>query len=391
MSLKFRVRKRQKRRGVTEIKITEGGEYTLEGKDFVGIYHLMKDGKAMPGKRHKKTPKRKRRRSRNEPTVYLVPVPKEIEKTEDITVTSTSSKEQPNQPIEKNTRTEIVEGDVTTFKVGNFSKDGGSITIFGEYPQNQIDIPTYDLSTINIIDDSDVNFDFVLCLKDGEDSEPKLFTTKLFYDSLVQNYNNKQPFRVNDIIDQRNIVVVDIAPLKQKVEKLRIIELNTDIDLTNVSEENRSYIELLRNLFVNSNYEKNDVDGLKANPTYTIIELIRYISWVVSKPSQNYDDRLIPAELLGEFTKRNDETPKEDEPSKKIEDETDDDGNSTNPSPNLYPPIGRRGVEDEEEAFYNGKTWTWFEDTETWMLTNSDGDPKGGSGGASDGRPETRD
>tara|TARA_Y100000389_G_scaffold117651_1_gene114845 strand:- start:553 stop:1701 length:1149 start_codon:yes stop_codon:yes gene_type:complete len=379
MSLNFRVRRNQKKRGVTEIKITEGGEYTLEGKDFVGIYHLMKNGKAMPGKRHKKTPKRRTRRTRNQPTVYLVPVSTEIERTEDIVVTSTSSREQPDQPTEKNTRTEVVEGQVSTFKVGNFSLDGGSITIFGVYPQNQIDIPTYDLSTINIIDDADVTFDFVLCLKDGEDSEPKLFTTKLFYDSLVQNYNNRQPFRVNDTIDQRNIVVVDIAPLKEKVERLRIIELNTDIDLTNVSEADRSYIEVIRNLFVNSNYEKNEVDGLTANPTYTLIELIRYISWVVSKPAQNYDDRLIPAELLGEFTRGTDEPPKEDEPSPKEDEETDDDGNTTDPPVNTaYLPIGRRGLYDEEEAFYSGRTWTWFEFSETWMLTNSDGDPKGG-------------
>ena len=81
---------------------------------------------------------------------------------------------------------------------------------------------------------------------------------------------------------------------------------------------------------------------------------------------------------MGDFKGFEEEVPSENEPSKKIEDEKDDDGNSTDPSPNLYPPIGRRGVEDEEEVFYNGKTWTWFEDTETWNITNSDGDPKGG-------------
>ena len=100
---------------------------------------------------------------------------------------------------------------------------------------------------------------------------------------------------------------------------------------------------------------------------------------MVSKPAQNYDDRLIPAELLGEFTRGTDEPPKEDEPSPKEDEETDDDGNTTDPPVNTaYLPIGRRGLYDEEEAFYSGRTWTWFEFSETWMLTNSDGDPKGG-------------
>ena len=32
---------------------TNGGEYTLDGKDYVGDYHIMDDGRAMTGKRHK--------------------------------------------------------------------------------------------------------------------------------------------------------------------------------------------------------------------------------------------------------------------------------------------------------------------------------------------------
>ena len=31
---------------------TSGGEFTLDGKPYVGSYHIMSDGKVMVGKRH---------------------------------------------------------------------------------------------------------------------------------------------------------------------------------------------------------------------------------------------------------------------------------------------------------------------------------------------------
>jgi hypothetical protein len=378
-----KVKRRQKKRGVVEIKSTSGGEYTLNGQEYRGFYHLMKDGTAMAGSKHRnrKKPRLFRKSAKKSSDLILQPIPKQIEKTEDVTVTSTTSNT--NTDLEKNTRVEIVEGDINTYKVGNFTKDGGSITLFGDYEENQVSIPTYDLSNVNVIDDPDVTFDFVLCLKDGEESEPKLYTTSTFYNALIRNYNNNQPFQTNDIIDQKNIVVVDIKPIKEKVKQLRQEELNQDINLTNSSD--KKYVEVYRNLFVNSNYSKDDVSGLKATPTYTLIELLRYISWVVSKTAQNYDDRLIPANLLGDFGQKEVEEPKENEPSKKIEDEKDDDGNSTNPSPNLYPPIGRKGVEDEEEEFFRGKTYTWNESTQTWeRLDPNTGDPKGGGGRGGD-------
>ena len=384
IKISTKVKRRQKKRGVVEIKGTSGGEYTLNGKEYRGYYHIMKDGTAMAGRKHRNRKKRRlfRKSAKKSSDLILQPIPKQIEKTEDVTVTSTTSNT--STDLEKNTRVEIVEGDVNTYKVGNFTKDGGLITLFGDYEENQVSIPTYDLSSVNVIDDPDVTFDFVLCLKDGEESQPKLYATSTFYNALLRNYNNNQPFQTNDIIDQKNIIVVDIKPIKERVEQLRQQELNQDINLTNSSD--KKYVEVYRNLFVNSNYSKDDVSGLKATPTYTLIELLRYISWTVSKPAQNYDDRLIPANLLGDFGQKEVEEPKENEPSKKIEDEKDNDGNSVDPSPNLYPPIGRKGVEDEEEEFFRGRTYTWNESTQTWeRLDPTTGDPKGRGGRGGDG------
>ena len=293
------------------------------------------------------------------------------------------------KPASKNIRERIsVENVIEKQTVGNF-EEIDKIRLFGEYPQNFVDIPKYDLSKLNVISDEEVDFNFILCLKDGEESLPRLFVTKNFYERLTNNYSTGNPFGVNDIIDEKNIIVIDIKPLKEKVELLRIAELNTDIDLTSVQESERSYVEVIRNLFVHSNYEKDAVKGLQANPTYTDIELLRYISWAVAKPSNNFDERLIPAEQLGTFK----DIPQnadisDDEPSKKIEEELDNNGNPIDPNPNLYPPIGRRGVEDEEEVFYNGKTWTWFEEEESWNLVNRDNGeplPGGGNNGGSGG------
>jgi len=287
------------------------------------------------------------------------------------------------KPASKNIREIIDDGVVEKQAVGNF-EENGSIRLSGKYPQNFVDVPKYDLSKINVIQDSEVDFNFILCLKDGEESIPRLFATKNFYVTLLANYNEGNPFGVNDIIEEKNIVVVDIKPLKEKVEDLRIEELNLDINLSN--DGDKKYVEVLRHLFVHSNYEKDSVKGLEANPTYTDIELLRYISWVVSKPAQKYDERLIPAEQLGDFNGYDEELPAEDEPSNQTNNQTDNNGNPTDPSPNRYPPIGRRGVEDEEEVLYNGILWSWSEDTESWEVENANGfDPNNAGGGNTGG------
>jgi len=273
----------------------------------------------------------------------------------------------------KNIREELDDGEILKQVVGDF-EEKGSIRLSGEYPQNYVDIPKYDLSKINVIDDDEVNFDFILCLKDGADSIPKLFSTKLFYDTLISEYNKNQPFGVNDIIEEKNIVVIDIKPIKEKVENLRTKELLIKLGSTSDGEQ---YVEVIRNLFVHSNYQTDGENGLKANPTYTDIELLRYISWVVSKPAKNYNERLLDVSELGEFTKYK-LLADDDEPSNQIDNESDEDGNPADPSP-LYPPIGRKGLDDLDIAFYNDERYSWNEQEQKWEPINDNGG--GGSGG----------
>jgi len=263
---------------------------------------------------------------------------------------------------------EVVDADglVEKIRVSNISENG-FITLYGNYSQNSIDIPTFDLSSINVINDEEVTFKFILCLKDGNNSVSQLFATSETYNKLQQQYNDNNPIPTNYLINERKIVVVDIRPIKNKVEDLRIEELNLDINLSNVGE--KEYVTVFKNLFVNSNYESDNITGYKANPTYDTIKLLRYISWVVSKPPQNYNDRVLPAQSLGEWRSIKDELPSESEPPNETTNDT------FLPE---YPPIGRRGRYDEEEAIFNSRTIMWLDNENKWVPMNKNGDPMKG-------------
>ena len=265
----------------------------------------------------------------------------------------------------KETIREVIDsdGEVEAYRVSNIFQNG-YITLYGNYSENSVDIPQFNLSSINVINDDEVTFKFILCLKDGINSESQLFATSETYNKLQQQYKDNNPIPVNYLINQRKIVVVDIQPIKQKVEDLRIEELNLDINLSNVGE--KDYVVVFKNLFVNSNYESDSITGYKANPNYDMIELLRYISWVVSKPPQNYNDRVLPAESLGQWGSIEDETPTESEPSTETTNDID---------LSKYPPIGRAGRYDEEEAIWNNRTIIWLESEDRWTLMNRNGDP----------------
>jgi hypothetical protein len=277
---------------------------------------------------------------------------------------------EPQLQLERSVR-EIIDDDgvVTKFRANNITQNG-FITLYGNYPQNQVDIPKFDLSSINVINDDEVTFNFILCLKDGETTEPKLYATSETFDNLQQNYNDSNPIPVNSLIHQRKIVIIDIAPLKTKVDELRIAELNLDINLSNVGD--KEYVKVFKNLFVNSNFETNNVNGLVANPTYTIIEILRYISWVVSKPAQNYNNRILPADTLGQWGAFETEEPSETTPSTPVNQNVDTNNNPAPPPLPTYPPIGREGLYDEDTAFYNGKLYLWDADATQWFEDRAD-------------------
>lgn len=285
-----------------------------------------------------------------------------------------------------NKDTEVVEKQI----VGNFPEIA-KIRLYGEYPQNFVDVPRYDLSKVNVLLDQDINFDFILCLKDGLDAEPQLYAAYNFFKTLMEEYKvDGSPFAVNDIIEEKNIVVIDIKPLKEKVEFLRRKELSINLNRNEVAGQ----VEVRKNLFVYSNYDVGSDGVLVANPSYDINELIKYITWVVTKPAANYDDRLIPVEELGDFDGYTPEDDAEDDsPSTQIDTQTDDSGNPTDPNPNRFPPIGRRGVQPGETVVFNGKYWEWDAINEQWIIdtTNNGENPNDGSTPGGDNPPTDND
>ena len=284
------------------------------------------------------------------------------------------------KPASKNIREQLNDdGEILKQIVGNFEEDG-FIRLSGKYPQNYVDIPKYDLSKIIVIGNPEVTFDFILCLKDGEEGIPKLYATKRFYIKLTSEYNNGKPFGVNDVIDEQNIVVIDIKPLKEKVEVMRKAELSINLNRNEINGQ----VEVKRHLFSYSNYDVGEDGVLVANPTYDFIELLKYISWVVTKPSANYDDRLIPATDLGDFQSFPKESPGEDEPSDTVDDKVDDNDNPADPSPNKFPPIGRRGVEPGETVLFNNIYYEWDAINQIWIVdTTFNGNNGSGNTGGS--------
>jgi hypothetical protein len=278
---------------------------------------------------------------------------------------------EPQLQLERSVR-EIVDDDglVTSFRANNITQNG-FITLYGNYPQNKVDIPRFDLSSINVINDEDVTFNFILCIKDGKNTEPQLYATSEVFNNLQQNYNDSNPIPVNYLIHQRKIVIIDIAPLKEKIAELRVAELNLDINLSNVGE--KEYVQVFKHVFANSNYEEDSVTGFKANPTYSIIELLRYISWVVAKPPQNYNNRVLPANTIGQWGAIETEEPSDTTPSVQVNNNVDENNNQATPPLPTYPPIGREGLYDEDEAYYNGKLYLWDADVNQWFEDRGDG------------------
>ena len=241
-----------------------------------------------------------------------------------------------------------------------------------KYPQISIDFDRYDIeSSITVMDNPDINFDFILCLKDGTEGIPDLYATKKLMDILADDYYNQKPFAVNSVIQKENIVVVDIKPLKEKVEALRAKELSINLNRNEIAGQ----VEVRKNLFVYSNYQVGSGGVLEATPTYDIIELIKYISWVVTKPAANYDDRLIPTNVLGDFDgySPEEESVPADSPSEQTDTQTTDTGDTPPPPPGQYTPIGRMGTSAGETVFKDGDYWEWDAEFGTWILDRGAG------------------
>ena len=248
---------------------------------------------------------------------------------------------------------------VDPYQVTQFQQSN-TVRVFGKYIENFLDVPQYDLSELNVVNDDEIQFNYILSIADGEGSIPVSYCTPAFIDKLNSQLNLRRPYGVNELLHQRSVVYINIAPIKALIDDLRLTELGLDIDITNSDE--RTYVKVLRNLFMISNFKVDSVSGLTANPTEFIKPLIEYVAWVTSKPSGDYKNRLLPADYIGDF--RGMLTPSYNDPSNLTDIELNYDD---------YAPIGRKGSVDEEEALYNGKYYSWDEELQIWERVNETG------------------
>tara|TARA_B110000285_G_scaffold208038_1_gene247911 strand:+ start:471 stop:1397 length:927 start_codon:yes stop_codon:yes gene_type:complete len=258
------------------------------------------------------------------------------------------------------------DGSYTTTKVGDFDEIG-YISLIGEYPQNRIDIPRYDLSKVVSLGTDIANFNFILSLKVG-DEEPKLFANKNVMIDLIAKYGKKEPIPVNYLINERKIVLIQLEPLNLLTEQMIATELSINLN----SNKN---VEVSRNLFTYTNYVSDEDGKLLANPSYDLNELIKYITWVVTKPNQNYDDRLLPSNVIGEWvstinTETNTETG-EDEPSTDTTNvppppsDTGSGNQGGSGNTGSYEPVGRAGTSQGEVVVLQTQPYLW--DGTRWL------------------------
>jgi len=255
----------------------------------------------------------------------------------------------------------ILDGDGTysTIKVGDFT-EVGKIKLYGDYVQNSVDLPKFDLSQVVSLNTNIANFKFILSLKNGDEA-PKLFASKDVMIDLIAKYGRKEPIPVNYLINQRKLVVIDLEPLNLLTEQMIATELSINLN----SNKN---VEVSRNLFTYTNYVSDSDGNLVANPSYDLIELIKYISWVVTKPNPNYDERLLAPNVIGEWVSTINTDSGEDEPST---DTTNIPDTDTTNIPDTDTQSGNTG---------SGNTGSGNQ-TDTG---SGDGDNTGGGGGGSD-------
>jgi hypothetical protein len=235
----------------------------------------------------------------------------------------------------------------------------GDIKIEGDYPRNFRSLPVYDLSKIRTL--NDISFKFILSLKENdEDVNPILYTSNLFYEELQRRYSSNNPYLLDSIIKTSKIVVINLQTIKEKIESLRELELKLPVELFQTG------VVVSKNLFSFSNYSvgdnPTDEPNLKSNPTYDLDLIVRYIDWVVSKPSNEYTEKLLDVRELGIWNEIDqqdeaDTTPEVDEPPV--------DSNDTN----TFPPIGRNGNYLGELVASGNKTYQWTGDD--WSEVNS--------------------
>jgi hypothetical protein len=241
----------------------------------------------------------------------------------------------------------------------------GEVILRGNYPENKVYFPVYDISNITV--NPDININFILkinsYLKSGQGvgTRYKLFTSSKIYEYLVDAYN-------------RNIPYPALSKLVEVVE----IDLKTLIDFVKFQrpEEETVNVEINNNVGIKFNKDRNDYE-------IDYDTLLKYIDWVVTKPGINYEERLIPVNEISDVQiveEEDTEATPDDNTNQSGEGGTTQNNNNQDPNPNINPnspnaPVGRAGNYFGEIVSLPSGNYFW--DGTQWIL-------QGGSGNQND-------
>ena len=140
---------------------------------------------------------------------------------------------------------------------------------------NQVQFNLEDLSKVTYVNDT--KFRFILSiLTNASDKNPKLYTSKVFYDDLKSSYNETNPYLPLAAFNKSFLISITYYDLLRLFESYKSLE-ETDL------------VFLHKNVFIN---EKSEID---------YDALCSYIDWAVTAPnSLDFDSAGVkPAETLG--------------------------------------------------------------------------------------------
>ena len=168
--------------------------------------------------------------------------------------------------------------EITEKSLKNKIGQDSDIEVSGRYSENREYFPKFSLS--NITPRPDVNFNFII--KTVNDKEVKLFTSKRFYDYLVDSYSRNLPYPT--LANFPSVVTIDLKPILDNVKSF-------------YNKEQKVGVRVSSNVCVDITRDDNDVR------TYTINydKLLRYLNWMLSKPSANYEERILPPQEISSY------------------------------------------------------------------------------------------
>ena len=168
--------------------------------------------------------------------------------------------------------------EITEKSLKNKIGQDSDIEVSGRYPENREYFPKFSLS--NITPRPDVNFNFII--KTVNEKEVKLFTSKRFYDYLVDSYSRNLPYPT--LANFPSVVTIDLKPILDNVKSF-------------YNKEQKVGVRVSSNVCVDITRDDNDVR------TYTINydKLLRYLNWMLSKPSANYEERILPPQEISSY------------------------------------------------------------------------------------------